>query len=133
MDESQFSLYRASGRQCVWHHAGKQFAHGNVVNRVPHSGGSMVWAGISYGQRTQVHFIDGNFNAQRYDDEIPWPIVMPFVRHHHLMWQHDYARPHIARICMQFLEDENISVLAYSGQKQKCCVYIFIQFNWRTQ
>ena len=45
---------------------GERFADVNVVNRVPHGGGGvMVWAGISYGQRTQLHFIDGNLNAQR--------------------------------------------------------------------
>ncbi len=32
---------------------------------------------------------------------------------HHLMLQHDNARPHVARICSQFLEAENIPVLAW--------------------
>ena len=91
-----------------------RFADVNVVNRVPHGGGGvMVWAGISYGQRTQLHFIDGNLNAQRYRDEIPRPIVVPFIRHHHLMFQHDNARPHVARICTQFLEAENVPVLPW--------------------
>jgi hypothetical protein len=48
---------------------GVVFADVNVVNRVPH-GGVMVWAGISYGQRTQLHFIVGNLNAQKYCDAI---------------------------------------------------------------
>lgn len=39
----------------------------NVVGRVAH-GGVMVLAGICYGQQTQVHFIDGILNAQRYRD-----------------------------------------------------------------
>ena len=35
------------------------------VNRVPHGGGGvMAWAGVSYGQQTQLHFIDGNLNAR---------------------------------------------------------------------
>uniref|UniRef100_A0AAZ3PD04 Tc1-like transposase DDE domain-containing protein n=1 Tax=Oncorhynchus tshawytscha TaxID=74940 RepID=A0AAZ3PD04_ONCTS len=83
----------------------------NVVNRVPHGGGGvMVWAGISYGQRTQLHFIEGNLNADRYRDDILRPIVMPFIRRHHLMFLHDNARPHVTRICTQFLEAENVSV-----------------------
>ncbi len=73
----------------------------------------MVWAGVCYGQRTQVHFIDGILNAQRYRDEILRPIVVPFIHDHHLMLQHDNARPHVARICTQFLEAENIPVLAW--------------------
>ncbi len=38
---------------------------------------------------------------------------MPFIHDHHLMLQHDNARPHAARICTQFLEAENIPVLAW--------------------
>ncbi len=38
---------------------------------------------------------------------------MPFIHDHHLMLQHDNAQPHVARICTQFLEAENIPVLAW--------------------
>ncbi len=73
----------------------------------------MVWAGICYGQWTQVHFIDGILNAQIYRNKILRPIVVPFIHNHHLMLQHDNAQPHVARICAQFLEAENIPVLAW--------------------
>ncbi len=113
-DESRFSLYRADGRQRVWHRVGERFADVNVVDRVAHGGGGvMVWAVVCYGQRTQVHFIAGILNAQRYHDEILRPIVVPFIHDHHLMLQHDNARPHVARICTQFLKAENIPVLAW--------------------
>ncbi len=49
----------------------------------------------------------------RYRNEIPRPIVVPFIHDHHLMLQHDNAQPHVARICKQFLKAENISVLAW--------------------
>ncbi len=50
-DESRFSLYRADGRQRVWHRVGERFADVNVVDRVAHGGGGvMVWAGVCYGQ-----------------------------------------------------------------------------------
>ncbi|ROI47935.1 Transposable element Tc1 transposase [Anabarilius grahami] len=105
---------KADGRQHVWRRVGERFADVNVVDRVAHGGGGvMVWAGICYGQRTQVHFIDGILNAQRNRDEILRPIVVPFIHDHHLMLQHDNARPHVARICTQFLEAENILVLAW--------------------
>ncbi len=94
---------------------GERFADVNVVDQVAHGGGGvMVWIGVCYGQRTQVHFIDGILNAvMRYRDESLRPIVVPFIHDHHLMLQHDNARPHVARICIQFLEVENISVLAW--------------------
>ena len=97
---------------------------------------------------------------------------MPFIHDNNLMLQHDNTRPHVANICTQFLEAENIPILAWleyslnmspfehvwdaNGdhtryyllyffsvygkcfrslssaqekweQKQKCCVYIFVQ------
>ncbi len=121
-DESQFSLYRADGRHTrVWHRAGDRFADVNIVDRVAHGGGGvMVWAGICYGQGTQVHFIDGILNAQRYSDEILRAIVVSFIHDHHLMLQDDNARPHAARICTQFLEAENISVLAWHYTHWTC-------------
>ncbi len=113
-DKSRFSLYRADGRQRVWRLVSERFADVNVVDRVANGGGGvMVWAGICYGQWTQVHFIDGILNAQRYRDEILRPIVEPFIHDHHLMLLHDNARTHVERICTQFLEAGNIPVLAW--------------------
>ena len=71
-------------------------------------------AGISNGQRTQFHFINGNLNAERYRDEILRPIVVPLI----CVTFADKARPHVTRICTQFLEAENVPVLpwpAYSS------------------
>ncbi len=38
---------------------------------------------------------------------------MPFIHDHPLMLQHNNARPHVARICTQFPEAENIPVLVW--------------------
>ncbi len=85
---------------------GERFTDVNVVDRVAHDGGKvMVWACVCYGQRTQVHYIDGILNEQRYRDEI--------IHDHHLKMQHDNAWPHVARICTQFMKAENIPVLAW--------------------
>ncbi len=88
-----FSLYRADGRQRSWHRVGNGLLMSvNVVDRVAHGGGGvMVWAGVCYGQRTQVNFIDGILNAQRYRDKIRRPIVVPFIHDHHLTLHHDNA------------------------------------------
>ena len=66
--------------------------------------------GINYEQRTQLHFIDGNLNTQRYRDEILRPIVLLFICRQHLIFQHYNAWSHVARICTQFLEAENVPV-----------------------
>ncbi len=84
------------------------------MDRVAHGGGGvMVWTGVCYGQRTQVHFFDGLLNAQSYHDEILRPIALPFIHDHQLVLQHDNAWLHVERICTQFLEAENIPVLAW--------------------
>ena len=84
-------------RPCVCHRVGERFGDVNVVNRMPPNGVGrvMVLAGMSYGQRTQFKFIDGNLNAQRYHDKILRPIVILFIRRHYLMFQHDNAWPHV--------------------------------------
>ena len=38
---------------------------------------------------------------------------MPFIRRHHLAFQQDNARPHVARICTEFLTAQNIPVLPW--------------------
>uniref|UniRef100_A0AAZ3PQH7 Tc1-like transposase DDE domain-containing protein n=1 Tax=Oncorhynchus tshawytscha TaxID=74940 RepID=A0AAZ3PQH7_ONCTS len=102
--------FNCTGR---WQTCGR-FTDVNVVNRVPHcAGGVMVWAGISYRQQIQLHFIDGNLNALIYSDEILMPIVVLFIRRHHLMLQHDNAQPDVARICTQFPEAEIVPVLPW--------------------
>ena len=68
-------------------------------------------AGISYGQQTQLHFIDG---MHRDNVTRSWsPLSCHSSAIHHLIFQHDNARPHVARICTQFLDAENVSVLPW--------------------
>ena len=37
--------------------------------------------------QTQLYFINGNVNVERYRDEVLRPIVVPFIHRHHLMSQ----------------------------------------------
>lgn len=64
------------------------------VDQVVHcSGGVMLGAGVCYGRRAQVHFIDGISDAQSYRDEILRPILVPHIQEHHLILQQDNAWP----------------------------------------
>ena len=95
--------------------------------------GVMVWAGISYRQRTQLHFTNCNWNAQRYCEEILRPIVVPFIRRHHLRFQLDNEQPHFAIICTQFLEVENVPVLpwpAYSPDMSPPIECVWDALDW---
>ncbi len=134
-DESRVSLYRADGRQRVWRRLGKRFDDVNVVDRVVHVwGGVMVWAGVGYGQRTQVHFIDDILNAQRYCDEILRPIVVQFIHDHHLMLQHDNAHPDVAKVCTSGGPLSAltccVNVRLLSGDKKNIAVNLFSKLGW---
>ena len=73
----------------------------------------MVWAGIAYGHRTPMVFIDGRLTAQRYVDLILRPVVVPFICQQHVTFQQDNARARVARLRIAFLQQNNVDVLRW--------------------
>ena len=99
-DESRSTLYRADGRR--------------VVERDRFGGGSvMVWGGIAHGIKSQLIIVAGNMTAVRYRDEILRSVAVPLVQQRNLILQQDNARPHVARVCQDFLANNNIAPLAW--------------------
>lgn len=118
-DESRFGLYSDSRRIRVWRQPGR-------VNRLNafqevHSfrGGTiMVWGGISIGGRTDLVLLQGNMTAQVYVNQIILPVVVPYagaVGENFLLMQ-DNARPHVAQITINVLEQQQISLLEWPAQ-----------------
>ncbi|KAI3353516.1 hypothetical protein L3Q82_020034 [Scortum barcoo] len=82
----------------------------------------MVWGGISLGGRcTALHVLGnarGSLTAIRYRDEILRPLVRPYagaVGPGFLLMQ-DNARPHVAGVCQQFLQDEGIDAMDWPAR-----------------
>ena len=72
----------------------------------------MLWAGISATAKTDLVFIDGSLNGQRYIGEVLTPQVLPFLRQMPVadpIFQDDNARPHRARIVDDFLRVNNVN------------------------
>ena len=108
------SLYRADGRRRVYRRRGERFADACVVERDRFGGGSvMVWGGIFHGIKSQLIIVAGNMTAVRYRDEILRPVAVPLVQQRNLILQQDNARPHVARVCQDFLANNNIAPLAW--------------------
>ncbi len=71
----------------------------------------MVWGAIAHGYKSQLVVVDGTLNAVRYIDEILTLHVIPAVQQRNFTYQHDNARPHVARVCTDLLEEHNVDVL----------------------
>ena len=74
----------------------------------------MVWGGIIGRRKTNLIVVQGNLNAQGYINQILQHEAVPFLqRHGPAILMHDNARPHVARICRQFLNKNNVNVLPW--------------------
>jgi transposase len=111
-DESRYCLRSPDGRERVWRRTGERYAECTFSARVSFQGGSvMVWGGISKETRTRLYLIPrGNLNAERYVNEILGEYVIPHrgLIGENFVLMHDNARPHVARVVHQYLDNENI-------------------------
>ena len=107
----------ADGRVRVYRRRGERYSDANIVEQDRWGGGPsvMVWAGIMAHSRTELVFVAGNLNAQRYRDEIVEAHVFPFLNSNQnaIHFQHDNARPHVARIVTQYLQQHDVHVLPW--------------------
>ncbi len=100
------------------------------------SSGPWWWWGYGMGRCMLWTTYTGAFYWWHFEcTEIPRPIVVPFIHDHHLMLQHDDTRPHVARICTQFLETENIPVLACPAYSPDMSFieHVWDGLDWRIQ
>lgn len=116
-DESRFLLQRRDGRNRVYRRAQERYAP-NCVRQVDRFGGGsvMVWAAISYINRTDLIHVQGNLTAVRYRDNILQPHLLPVIDVQRELFQQDNARPHTARATMAFLANNNVRVLPWPSR-----------------
>ena len=116
-DESRFALDFHDGRIHVHRLKGQRFAPCCLSEHDRYGGGSvLVWAAIWHGGRSALCIIDGMMTGQRYRDDILLPIVIPTVRRHSLMFQHDNAPPHRAAVATQCLTQNVIPTLPWPAR-----------------
>ena len=65
--------------------------------------------------RIQREVMPGNLNAPLYRDTILQPHFVTFVQYHGGTFQQDNARPHVARVVTQYLQQQNVPVLPWSA------------------
>lgn len=119
-DESRMTLYGSDGRRNVMRRPGERYAQCCMSETVSYGGGSvMFWGGISLTARTELVFIRrGSLTAVRYITDILEDHVMPFAGYigEHFQLMQDNARPHVARIVTQYLEEVGIQVMQWPAR-----------------
>jgi len=114
-DESRFCINSIDGRERLYRRQGEQNAPFNFTTTVSFGGGSiMVWGGICLGARTELVVVDGGaLTADRYIRDILQDHVVPFAPYigENFVLMHDNARPHVAHIVTDFLNEVGIPTL----------------------
>ena len=117
-DESRFCLYSNDKRLKVFRRPGERYAQCNFKTSVSYGGGSvMVWGGINLEAKTELIFIE-RLTADQYITEILQPHVVPFAPFigNDFLFMHDNAKPHVARVAQEYLEEVEISVMDWPAR-----------------
>ena len=119
-DESSFLLQKRqkrNGRIQEYRRRNERFASPCVQEVESYGGGSvMMWAAISYDSKTELVHALGNLTDVRYRDKILQPHLMHVIDRQRRLFQQDNARPHTARVTMDYLEQNNINIIPWPSE-----------------
>ncbi|GFV44718.1 transposable element Tcb2 transposase [Trichonephila clavipes] len=111
-DESRFSLQSASHRTLIWRAPGTRYHQENTIERHRYGGaGWLVWGGIIFGSRTDLHVQSVTMTGYIYRDVILEQHVRLFrgTMGAEFLFMDDNARPHRAIIVDECLQSEDIT------------------------
>ena len=111
-DESRY-LLNADIRQRVYRRLGERISDPCMLEGGRHGGdGVMVWTRICHGHNTSLIFIECKVTVVRYrGNRLAQVFFLPFVQRHNGIYQQDNVRPHVARVCRDYLASNNVNVL----------------------
>lgn len=119
-DETRINLKSCDGRQRVHRRQGERRAAFNFMPNEPFGRGSkMFWAGISFDGRTELVPIHARaMNAEFYIENILQVHVMPYAPFigPDFIFMQDNARPHVARACIEYLNEVRIEVMNWPAR-----------------
>ena len=123
-DETKVMIDSSDRRQRVYRRVGERYNEHCVVEEDRFGRASlMVWAGITSNHKTDLVFLDQGvglggrrarvgLNAQGYINNVLRPVVLPFFqRHPQTIFMQDNARPHVANLSINFLNQNGIPLL----------------------
>ncbi|GFU91363.1 transposable element Tcb1 transposase [Trichonephila clavipes] len=111
-NQSRFSLKSDSVRTLIWRAPGTRYHQENTIERHRYGGaGWLVWGGIIFGSRTDLHFQSVTMTGHIYRDGILEQHVRFFrgAMGAEFLSMYDNARPHRANIVDECLHSEDIT------------------------
>ena len=121
-DESRFNLSQADGRQRVYRRRGERYAANCVVQHDKFGGGGvMVWVAINHNFISSLIIFRNTLTARRYIDQVLRPELLLLIRRHQNVnnpptFPQDNARPHNARLTMDFLNTNGVNVMDFPAR-----------------
>ena len=120
-DESKFLLERKDGRVMVYRRRGERFADA-CMRQVDHygDGSVMIWGAIFFHHRFRPVVVRGSLTDVRYRDEILAQVVVPLMNANRQLtvFRQDNARCHTARVCADYLQQQQVNVLPWPAKSQ---------------
>lgn len=123
-DETKVMVDSSDRRQRVYRRRGERYSDRCVVEEDRTGRAStLIWAGITANQRTDLVFLDQGvgqggrrrrqgLTAQRYINTVLQPVLVPFVQQRPgTLFMQDNARPHVARVSLNFLQQNGVQLL----------------------
>lgn len=138
-DESRYCLFSSDRRLPVYRRDGERFSQCNFRNTTNFGGGSiMIWGGVSSEAKTELVVIrNGSMTADRYIRFILEPHVVPFAPYigPNFRLMHDNARPHIANIVRNYLNEVDIRVLEWPARSPDMnpIEHVWDHIGWKLQ
>jgi hypothetical protein len=114
-------LHVTDGRVRVWRQPNTAYAVRNIVEAVPFGGGSLVvWGCVAYVCKLDPFTVRSNLNGPIYRQNILDASVVAHFDNHSLntrpVFMEDNARPHRARVVIDYLGDESITTLPWHAR-----------------
>ena len=104
-DESRILLQKRDGSTRVHRRRNEHFSSSCVLEVDSCGGGSvMMLSTILNDRKIDLVHVPGNLMAVRYRDEILQPHLMHVIDQQRELFQQENARPHTARVAMNYLE-----------------------------